>query len=112
MQLKSPVDLVSVASYRRKVIDHMNSLDDEDLPFEFNLSTTRSHQTVWAEDDFSGLQRTAEGARQSAGSRSDDVIKRGGMWFGDFRGNTVMSRDGPVNAKQDRIWFGWQIGLP
>ncbi len=112
MQLKSPVDLVSVASHRRKVIDHMNPLDDEDLPFEFNLSTTRSHQTVGAEDDFSGLQRTAEGARQSAGSRSDDVIKRGRMRFGNVRGNTVMSRNGPVNPKQNRIGFGWQVGLP
>jgi hypothetical protein len=88
----------------------MYPLDDEDLPLRFDLSPGLRTESIRTEAYLPCLQRTAEGAGQSAGSGGDDVIEGRGMGLGDVGGDPVVGSDRAMDAEQDRLRFGREIG--
>jgi hypothetical protein len=100
-----PINLDLVLGRRRQVVDDMYPLDDEDIPFRLDLPPRIRKKPIRSNADLACLQRTAEGAGQSAGGSGDDVIESGGMRFGVVGGNPVMGGDRSMDPEQDRLRF-------
>jgi hypothetical protein len=85
----------------------MNAADNQHLSFFFNFTPCFRAQPAFTGWNFTRFQRAAQGAGQSAGSRSDNIIQGGGMRLVDLRVDTVVFRNlGMYAKKHGRILLG------
>jgi hypothetical protein len=109
--LEGAVDLlpVGVLVDAQRVAD-VDSLDHEHAVLDLDLAGRFCSEASFAGVDLARLQRTPEGARQSARGGGDDVVERGGSLGFATRCNPVVLGDSVVDAEDDRLGLGRQVG--
>jgi len=101
------VSLVIRAPNQR--VAHADSLDDEDLVHDVDISLRLGAQAAFARIDSARLQRAAKGPRQSTGGGCDDVIERRGMVRILPKGRAVVLAYLVMSAEQHRFWLSREI---
>jgi hypothetical protein len=92
-----------------QLIGDVNAPDDQDFAILFNLPLCLRKKPAFAGRDPARFQRAAEGARQSTGCGSHQVIEGGGMRLVHGHIRTVVGSDLVVNPKLDRFRLGRQV---
>ena len=91
----------------------VNTPDDKYTVFGFNFAACFRCKLPLTRIDFARLQRAPEGSKQSAGSRSHDVIDGRRMRLLEFSFvNPIVLRDSAMNAEHDGILLARQVGDP
>jgi len=84
----------------------VDSLDDQHLPFELDLSGRLAKEEPFTSRDLTRLQRASEGPDQSTRCGRDHVVERRGMRFILAGLRAVVRGDRPVRPEPDRLGFG------
>lgn len=88
----------------------MDAADDKDVILGFDFADGLRNQTRIGCINLTRLQRASEGASESTGSGSDDVIEGGGVGIEDLRRDLIVFGDRAVDAEQDGRGLGRQPG--
>lgn len=107
--------LRSLALLRRAAFQRVtdsNPLDDEHAILDFDVPLGFRGQVSLTGVDLARLQRATQGPGESAGSRGDDVVERGGVRLEASGGRLVMLGHFIVNAKEHRLALFRKVGSP
>jgi len=89
----------------------VDSLDDQHLPFELDLSGRLAKEEPFTSRDLTRLQRASKGPDQSTRRGRDHVVERRGVRFILARLRAVVRGDRPVRPEPDRLGFGRKPSL-
>jgi len=85
---------------------------NEDPFFFLNLADCVGHQPIVSRVDLAHFQCAGKGAGESTGRGGDDVVESRRARLVRVRRDLVVGRDGAVDAEDDRLLLGRQVGLP
>jgi hypothetical protein len=91
---------------------HVDPLDYEHLVLRLDLAGRLADQPALARGDSTRLQRAPEGARQSAGGGSDDVVERRSVLGFPAGHHAVVLGDLVVHAEEDGLGLTGEVGTP
>lgn len=91
-------------------VDHVDTLDHENLVLEFHFAGDFRGEFLVAGIDLARLQRASEGAGESATRCGDYVVECGRMWLGDFSADAVVRCNGTMDTELHRTFFSRQVG--
>jgi hypothetical protein len=86
----------------------VDPFDDQDLPFELDLSGRLANEEPFTGRNLTRLQRASEGSGQSTRCGRDHVVEGRGVLFILPRLRAVVSGDRPVCPEPDRMGLGWE----
>jgi hypothetical protein len=93
-----------------EVIGDVDAADDQDVVFELDLTPDLGREATVAGVDVARLQRTSEGAGQSAAGGGYDIVESRGVGLDDLGIHLVVGGDGTVDAESHGTGFGGEIG--
>lgn len=86
-----------------QVVADVDAANDQDVAVLLNLTGCLGREKALACWNLARFQRTAKGARQSAGGRGDEVVERCVVRLVDPLVDAIVLRDRGVNAEE----HGW-----
>lgn len=92
-----------------QLIDDVDAFEDQHLVLDLDLAAHLGGQPALAGIDVARLQRTCQGAGESAACGGDQVIDRRGVRRRDLWADAVVLGDGAVHAERHGARLGGQI---
>jgi hypothetical protein len=94
-----------------EMVGGVDAPDDQDLIFQLDLTPDVGGEALVARVDVARLQRTAEGAGQSAAGGRHDIVERRGMGLDDVRVDLVVGGHRAMHAERHGDPLRRQVGL-
>ena len=84
-------------------VGHVDAANDQDVAVLFDFARGLGGEKALAGRDLARFQRTAKGARQSAGRRGDEVVQRRIARLVDLRVDPIVRGHRRVDAEMDGV---------
>jgi hypothetical protein len=102
---------LTVLRGRFEVKPQVDPANHKHIVFELNLADCFRKESIACRRNLARLQRASICASQSTGRCSHNVVEGRRVRLRHVGGNSVMLGDRPVNAEDDRLLLGRQVGF-